>query len=89
MAGRARQLFDDENLASYARLVPVMALAERAGSSELLATPRASTGCEPCSGPPPMPAALVVVSSHLLAEVATVADDVVIVAPVGWSPSPP
>src|SRR6266516_1630263 len=33
---RAQPLFDDENLVSHARLVPVMALAERAGLSELV-----------------------------------------------------
>lgn len=33
---RAQLLFDDENLASHAGLVPVMALAERAGLSELV-----------------------------------------------------
>ena len=33
---RARPLFDDENLVSYAGLVPVMALAERAGLSQLI-----------------------------------------------------
>jgi DDE family transposase len=34
---RATPVFDDENLVSYAGLVPVMALAERAGLSELIA----------------------------------------------------
>jgi hypothetical protein len=33
---RARPLFDDENLVSYAGLVPVMALAEQAGLSQLI-----------------------------------------------------
>jgi Transposase DDE domain group 1 len=33
---RAQPLFDDENLVSYAGLVPVMALAEQAGLSELV-----------------------------------------------------
>lgn len=33
---RARPVFDDENLVSFAGLVPVMALAERAGLSELI-----------------------------------------------------
>jgi hypothetical protein len=35
---RAQPLFDDENLVSYAGLVPVMGLAERAGLSELIAS---------------------------------------------------
>jgi DDE family transposase len=35
---RAQPLFDDENLVSYAGLVPVMALAERAGLSELISS---------------------------------------------------
>ena len=35
---RARPLFDDENLVSYAGLVPVMALAEQAGLSELISS---------------------------------------------------
>src|SRR4051795_6224308 len=33
---RATPVFDDENLVSYAGLVPVMALAERAGLSDLI-----------------------------------------------------
>ena len=33
---RATPVFDDENLVSFAGLVPVMALAERAGLSELI-----------------------------------------------------
>jgi hypothetical protein len=35
---RAQPLFDDENLVSYAGLVPVMALAEQAGLSELISS---------------------------------------------------
>jgi hypothetical protein len=48
---RAIARFDDQNLVSYAGLVPVMALAERAGLSDLVADavkivdlPIASTG---------------------------------------------
>jgi hypothetical protein len=51
---RAQPLFDDENLVSHAGLVPVMALAERAGLSELItarvainATRVASAGVNP------------------------------------------
>ena len=35
---RAQPLFDDEHLVSHAGLVPVMALAELAGLSELIAS---------------------------------------------------
>ena len=51
---RAQPLFDDENLVSHAGLVPEMALAERAGLSELItarvainATRVASAGVNP------------------------------------------
>ena len=40
---RARPLFDNENLVSFAGLVPVMALAERAGLSELISSKVAIT----------------------------------------------
>ena len=35
---RAQPLFDEENLVSHAGLVPVMALAEQAGLSELMSS---------------------------------------------------